>query len=250
MKFLTGGLVSDLSGKLGNLVASRARGGISYMRTFVTPTNPQTPLQQGFRDSLGSASAYWRDVLTEPQQQAWIDYAAGQTGNPSGQTLFVGLNQRRFWTGTPTATPRKLTFNGGGSYAGNASIVVTPPVGPSAAWGTQPTTVIDDSDNRLVVGAPDSTAEWVIDADVAAPSILWVRCTVGQTASRQARRFAYQTVAALFITDPEGMASVNVPLATLGIPTVAGYVHYVELQGQAPDGRVTTKAIRRVTVQA
>ena len=88
----------DMRNKLNGSVFSKNRGG-AYVRTKVTPVNPQTTAQQNIRNRLATNSAAWRG-LTEVQRQAWIDAGAafpytdiyGNTHTLSGQQLYVKLN--------------------------------------------------------------------------------------------------------------------------------------------------------------
>ncbi len=88
----------DMRNALNGSVFSKNRGG-AYVRTKVTPVNPQTTAQQNVRNRLSTNSAAWRG-LTEAQRQAWIDAAInypvtdifGNTKILSGQQLYVRLN--------------------------------------------------------------------------------------------------------------------------------------------------------------
>lgn len=91
-------LVSEMRGKLNGSVFSRNRGG-AYLRTKVTPSNPQTPSQLGARSLLASLSQQWR-TLTVVERAAWnavvenfpsVD-VFGDQRIPSGQQLFIRLN--------------------------------------------------------------------------------------------------------------------------------------------------------------
>ena len=96
MKF--GAIVVAGSGKIGGHVASKNRGG-AYLRTKVTPTNPQTASQSAVRNTLGSLATGWSE-LTEDQRlsfnDAVKDFATtdifGDIKNPSGINLYVKLN--------------------------------------------------------------------------------------------------------------------------------------------------------------
>lgn len=98
MKAKFGAIVVAGSGKVGGHVFSKNRGG-AYMRTKVTPNNPQTVAQQNARALLSSLSTQWAE-LTEPQRLSWnsavADFATtdifGDLKNPSGFNLFVKLN--------------------------------------------------------------------------------------------------------------------------------------------------------------
>jgi hypothetical protein len=98
MKIKFGAIVVAGSGKIGGHVASKNRGG-AYLRTKVTPTNPNSPAQAGARALLASLSTGWSE-LTEAQRDSWNgavkDYATtdifGDIKNPSGINLYVKLN--------------------------------------------------------------------------------------------------------------------------------------------------------------
>lgn len=88
----------DMRNKLNGSVFSKNRYG-GYVRTKVTPVNPQTDAQQAARNRLSTNSQAWRG-LTEDQRQGWIDAAVnfpftdiyGNTKTLSGQALYVKLN--------------------------------------------------------------------------------------------------------------------------------------------------------------
>mgnify|MGYP001332534141 CR=1 FL=1 len=88
----------DLRNKLNGSVFSKNRYG-AYVRTKVTPVNPQSTAQQLVRNRLSTQSQAWRG-LTEPERQSWIDGAVnfpftdiyGNTKILSGQALYVKLN--------------------------------------------------------------------------------------------------------------------------------------------------------------
>ena len=98
MKIKFGALVVAGRGKIGGHVASRNRAG-AYLRTKVTPVNPQSLDQIACRNRLAGISTDWRD-LTAAQRVAWnaavADYARtdvfGDIRNPSGFNLHQKLN--------------------------------------------------------------------------------------------------------------------------------------------------------------
>lgn len=93
-----GMFMTDARGKVGGQVFSKNRSG-SYVRTKVTPSNPRTERQSVVRQALGSISAAW-SALTTAQISGWNAAVAnwqttnifGDSGSPSGKTLFVRLN--------------------------------------------------------------------------------------------------------------------------------------------------------------
>lgn len=93
-----GMFMTDARGKVGGQVFSKNRSG-SYVRTKVTPSNPRTERQSVVRQALGSISAAW-SALTTAQISGWNAAVAnwqttnifGDSGSPSGKTLFAKLN--------------------------------------------------------------------------------------------------------------------------------------------------------------
>ena len=92
------GILADIRGKLNGSVFSKNRGG-AYMRTKVTPINPQTIAQGLVRATLTNLSQAWRG-LTEAQRSAWNSAVSnftstdifGDIKTPSGINLFNKLN--------------------------------------------------------------------------------------------------------------------------------------------------------------
>lgn len=98
-KIKFGMMMTDARGKLGGQVFSKNRSG-AYVRTKVTPVNPQTTAQQANRSLLGTLSALW-SALTEAQRDAWNSAVEqwqktnvfGDLSKPTGKNLFTGLNK-------------------------------------------------------------------------------------------------------------------------------------------------------------
>ena len=99
MKIKFGAIVTDGRGKLGGHVLAKNRSG-NYMRTKVTPVNPQTIYQQAQRSALGTLSSGWSG-LTASQRNAWNgavdDFQKtdifGDLKTPTGKNLYTGLNR-------------------------------------------------------------------------------------------------------------------------------------------------------------
>lgn len=97
-KVLFSALISDMRNKLNGSVFAKNRGG-SYLRTKVTPVNPQTVAQVAARNKLTQFSQSWRS-LTEAQREAWkaaVDQWSttdvfGSSVTPSGSALYIRLN--------------------------------------------------------------------------------------------------------------------------------------------------------------
>jgi len=126
MKAKWGALIVDGRGKLGGHVASKNRAG-SYLRTKVTPSNPQTIFQQGARNLLTSFSQGWR-ALSDTQRAAWnaAVQAFGRTNvfgdlvKPSGKNLFTRLNVNLSNAGQSTITDPPQPEGAGEVTAGTA----------------------------------------------------------------------------------------------------------------------------------
>lgn len=70
-KIMTTAIVADLRKKLNGSVFSSNRYG-PYVRSKVTPFNPNTQPQQAARSRFAAASTAWK-TLNENQRQSWID---------------------------------------------------------------------------------------------------------------------------------------------------------------------------------
>lgn len=98
MKIKWGMMMTDGRGKLGGQVASKNRAG-AYVRTKVTPVNPQTVAQQNIRQLFGSIASAWRS-LNQEQINGWNEATEfwqttdifGDLKKPSGFALFQRLN--------------------------------------------------------------------------------------------------------------------------------------------------------------
>lgn len=107
MKLKFGAIVTDGRGKIGGHVASKNRAG-AYLRTKVTPSNPNTVAQVQARSILASLSQMWQ-TLTESQRGGWNNAVKewgttdifGDIKNPSGINLFVKLNANLISVGYP-----------------------------------------------------------------------------------------------------------------------------------------------------
>jgi hypothetical protein len=99
-KIKFGMMMTDARGKLGGQVFSKNKGG-AYVRTKVTPTNPQTASQSGVRALFGAISQGWSS-LTDPNRAAWRaavdDFKTtdifGDLLAPTGKELYQRLNNQ------------------------------------------------------------------------------------------------------------------------------------------------------------
>lgn len=112
MKIQFGSIIVAGSGKIGGHVAARNRAG-AYMRTKVTPVNPQTSYQTGVRNRLSglstafaglgaSAIAAWNNAVAQFQSTNVF----GDKVKPSGFNLYQKLNNNLLRIGESTiSTP-------------------------------------------------------------------------------------------------------------------------------------------------
>lgn len=97
-KIKFGMMMTDARGKLGGQVFSKNRAG-AYIRTKVTPSNPQTSAQAQVRSNLSTLSTGWNS-LTAAQIAQWNDSVGdwtstdvfGDIKKPTGKNLYVKLN--------------------------------------------------------------------------------------------------------------------------------------------------------------
>lgn len=107
MKIKWGALVVNGSGKLGGHVASKNRGG-NYLRTLVTPSNPQTQFQQAGRGVFTQLTQGWSG-LSDAERETWNNAtdsftrtdAFGDVRELSGKGLYISLNKERELVGLP-----------------------------------------------------------------------------------------------------------------------------------------------------
>lgn len=70
-------LVSDIRGRVGEVVYSVWKTGVNYVRsTAKSIQNPQSPEQAHVRARLTECAKYWYDTLTQPQRDTWNTYAS------------------------------------------------------------------------------------------------------------------------------------------------------------------------------
>jgi len=107
-KIKFGMIVTDGRGKLGGQVFSKNRGG-AYIRTKVTPTNPQSTAQTVVRQSFAEYSQNW-SALSATLITAWNAAVSswsktdifGDLRNPTGKNLYLRLNQNATLAGYPS----------------------------------------------------------------------------------------------------------------------------------------------------
>lgn len=109
-KIKFGMMMTDARGKLGGQVFSKNKAG-AYVRTKVTPTNPQTAAQAAARALFGSISAGW-SALSDSVRAAWNEAVNewattdifGDLKNPTGKELYQRLNNQAQSAGLAAVT--------------------------------------------------------------------------------------------------------------------------------------------------
>jgi hypothetical protein len=147
-----GGLAPTVSGKVGNSVFARNRGG-AYIRNFVKPINPQTVLQNAVRGAFAGLSAQWASLN-----------AAGQLGfsNLAAATPFpnrVGLTNIL----PPLSMFQKMNMP---RVLAGLDVVTTAPTAPfTLDWNPSAFFVEPGSTTEIAVNYDDApTNIWQADA--------------------------------------------------------------------------------------
>lgn len=118
MKFKSA-LVTQASGSIGGMTASRNRGGM-YFRARSIPVNPSTTFQQTVRTNFTSLAAAWTDDLSEAQRTSWNTFAVnvtvtdsfGDQRQISGINHFIRSNALRLQAGLSTVLQAPSSFTG------------------------------------------------------------------------------------------------------------------------------------------
>lgn len=121
-------LMASASGSIAGATASRAKGGVDYLRARVIPTNPNTVRQQVVRSALSALSSAWRNTLTGGERGSWIVLADGSSAN--GLALFNKGNVSRRQAGMDDVLEYDATLaepEFGPNSVTNAGQVVTVP---------------------------------------------------------------------------------------------------------------------------
>lgn len=148
---VSGGLAPTISGKIGNSVWARNRGG-AYIRNFAKPTNPATALQGAVRAVFASLVAQWQTLTANVK--ADFAAAAAQVNNPNR----VGL------TSNPPPLALFQQINVGRVAAGLPVVVLAPPTPLTFDWGVDACSIIESpgSAGDIVITTTDTTG-WQSD---------------------------------------------------------------------------------------
>jgi hypothetical protein len=96
-----GSLVTQMSGSLGGITASRNRGG-QYFRARALPVNPNSNRQQVMRMYMDTAVTYWTESLTDIERLSWQTYADNVAMvNRVGDSVFLSGQQQWIRSAVP-----------------------------------------------------------------------------------------------------------------------------------------------------
>ena len=226
-------LVTQASGSIGGLTASRNRGGM-YLRARSIPLDPGTPFQQFIKATVADLSNQWVNVLTSVQRDSWNEYALnvplpdtlGELRNIGGLAHFVRSH-----------VPRRQT-----PAAALPDVLTGPGVFDTGEFTPFSAPVVDASADTLTITFDDTDA--CANEEDAGACIL---CSRPQNPSinyfKGPYRFAATVLgAALPPTEPA--------VVTLPFPVAAaGQVVFIQVRVTRADGRLSyAQRLRAVAV--
>lgn len=150
-------LVSSLSGKLGGLVGSTAKG-VNYLRRLAVGVNPNTVQQQAVRNAVKTLTQRWSVTLTDDQRNAWGLYAQsvpvtkrGDTMNLSGFNWYIALNVPKVQAGLTVVDDAPVVYDIGAPVGLNGTF--TGALGAGTLSLTMPAGSGNAGDRFLVYGS-------------------------------------------------------------------------------------------------
>lgn len=225
------------SGKLGNVVGGSARGGIKWLRSRVTPTNPNSTFQSAIRNAMSASASAWKTTLTQGQRDAWDAYAAVvlKSGlSLTGENWFCAQDSLRRMANTLylSATPMALVEDGPTTF--------------SQASLTAPVPTVDASDDSLsfTFNTADDWAGTTSPGD----SGLFIFMSPGISPSRQFNNQGYK-LAGVVQNESPAITSPAV-LGTLPFDYAAGDRVFLRFRAMLADGRFSPIYETSVIAQA
>lgn len=227
-KIKFGMMMTDARGKLGGQVFSKNRSG-AYVRTKVTPVNPQTNDQQANRVMLGNLSQGWSG-LTQAQRNAWnasVDQwqktdIFGDLQKPTGKNLFTGLN--------------KVAM----SNFASASLMANPP------YKTEFSAFVVTS----IVFTESSGVKNITVSGVPTGSTFQVRATPPLTAGTTYFKNQLRGLGVALPTSETGVINFATPYHNkFGLPSAGGYVG-IEIRQVADNGQLSAPYMALVPISA
>jgi hypothetical protein len=223
-------LVTQMSGSIGGLTATRNRAGM-VLRARALPVNPGSAYQAVVRNHLSNLAAYWLSDLTAAQRAAWELYAQntsmlGKLGDPvqlTGQQHFIRANAARLQASLTQVDDAPTDF--------------------VLAVGTLPGAIGDAGDDQILV-AFDNTDEWANEEGGA----LLVLGSPPQNVTINYYRGPYRYIGKVdgdAVTPPTSPEAFDLPW-----PIAEGQRCFVHFRFTRADGRLSTPIRLQADVQA
>lgn len=223
-KLKFGMVVTEGRGKIGGHVLSRNRGG-AYVRTKVTPTNPQTASQVNVRASIASLASSWRG-LTAAQRASWNaavgDYSKtdifGDKLTPSGFNLYMALNQNLYNVGV--------------------AAISVPPIPTAVTSFTTMSIVLDNSDQSAVAS---------VAATIPATEAVIMFATPGISAGKTYVKNEFRKIGVFTTGDSLDFAAMYIAkfgaVPAAGLKVFVKCVHVNETTGQAGQANMASAIV-------
>lgn len=206
MKLKWGALVVAGSGKIGGHVAARNSAG-AYLRTKVTPINPNTVAQVAARARLGANAKAWTN-LTQVQRDTWnstsVDFTAKNAFGDGIKLSGINVHSR---------------LNNNLNLIGESAILVSPPAESFA--GPTVVAVVSNVQGSILTIGPD------LDVPVGAAGV--VRATAPQSAGKNFVKSEFRVIdiAPEGSNDPYDISAAYI--AKFGALPVEGQKIFVEI---------------------
>jgi hypothetical protein len=141
---IKGALISQMSGKLGGVVAATVKGGMQVLRRRPVGSKVASALQATMRAAISSLAGAWSGTLTAGQRSDWNSYGAAVTKtngfgdqiHVSGNNWFVGNNSVRIQANAELGLNLAIASNapielnlGDGYYGGYWGVTVNSATG-------------------------------------------------------------------------------------------------------------------------
>jgi len=223
MKIKWGALVTDGRNKIGGHVASKNRGG-AYLRTKVTPSNPQTSYQMAVRSLFAFFSQSWRN-LTFAQIESWNNAVAnfsttdifGDIRNPTGKNLYQKLNTNLI--------------------NAQSTAITTPPLPEGVPEVGEPTPTVTNTGQIVSVAYTESP--------VPADTVYIVEATQPMTVSQGFTKNQFRTLAVLTAGDTTPYVATSDYAARFGGFVLNQYIHIRMKAINTNTGEVSSPKISR-----
>jgi len=223
-KLKFGMIVTEGRNKIGGHVLSKNRAG-AYVRTKVTPVNPQSSAQVNVRASIASLASGWRG-LTETQRASWNaavkDYQKtdifGDKVTPTGFNLYMSLNQNLYNIGV--------------------AAISAPPV---------PAAVSSFTSMSVSIAKGAGTAEATVAATIPASETVVMYATPGVSAGKDFVKSEYRKIGIFTTGSSLDFASMYVAkfgaIPTAGTKVFVKCVHVNKTTGQSGQANVASAVV-------